>query len=59
MMEDNNTLAKNKPYTADEKNLFVWVLVIIAIAFMSTLTFLPDLSAAHVFFHFLTLSTFS
>ena len=37
MMEDNNPIAKNKPYSVDEKNLFVWVLVIIAIAFPSVL----------------------
>lgn len=37
MIEDKNPLAKNKKFGVDENNLFVWILVIIAIAFPSVL----------------------
>ena len=37
MIEDKKSLAKNKKFGVDEDNLFIWILVIIAIAFPSIL----------------------
>ena len=37
MIKDSNPLDKNKQGSVDDKNLLVWVLVVIAIAFPSVL----------------------